>query len=121
MATLTVVKLATPGGADQARTLMEGLQQQSLVRIQDAAVVSWESGEKKPKTRQLRNLTGASALNGSFWGLLFGLIFFVSLLEAVVGAAIGALQGSLIDVGINDSFIKKVRNEVIEARPRSSR
>jgi uncharacterized membrane protein len=114
MATLTVVKFATPDGAEQALSLMESLQQQSLVRVQDAAVVSWASGDKKPKTRQLHNLAGASALNGSFWGLLFGLIFFVPLLGAAVGAAIGALQGSLIDIGINDSFIKKVRNEVTE-------
>jgi uncharacterized membrane protein len=114
MSTLTVVKFATPEGAEEALSLMGRLQQQNLVRLQDAAVVTWPQGDKKPKTRQLHNLTGAAALNGSFWGLLFGLIFFVPLLGAAVGAAIGALQGSLIDVGISDSFIKRVRNEVTE-------
>ncbi|MCW2548403.1 MAG: hypothetical protein JWN96_2863, partial [Mycobacterium sp.] len=48
----------------------------------------------------------------SFWGFLFGLIFFVPLLGMAVGAAAGALGGSLTDVGIDNSFIKKVRSEV---------
>ena len=50
----------------------------------DGAVVSWPPDEKKPKTRQLHSTTGAGALGGAFWGLLFGLIFFIPL----VGAAI---------------------------------
>jgi uncharacterized membrane protein len=44
--------------------------------------------------------------------MLFGLIFFVPLLGAAIGAASGALGGSLADAGIDDDFIKRVRNEV---------
>ena len=54
----------------------------------------------------------AGALGGGFWGLLFGLIFFVPLLGAAIGAATGALAGSLTDVGIDDEFINKVRDQV---------
>jgi uncharacterized membrane protein len=43
---------------------------------------------------------------------LFGLIFFVPLLGAALGAATGALSGSLTDVGIDDGFINKVRDDV---------
>ena len=57
-------------------------------------------------------MTGAGALGGSFWGLLFGLIFFVPLLGLAVGAAMGALAGSMSDVGIDDDFIKQVRENV---------
>jgi uncharacterized membrane protein len=57
-------------------------------------------------------MTGAGALGGSFWGLLFGLIFFVPLLGMAVGAAMGALSGSMVDVGIDDSFIREVRSQV---------
>lgn len=114
MATLTVVKFATPEGADQALTVLDSLQKQDIVNVLDAAVVSWKQGDKKPKTRQQINTTRVGALNGSFWGLLFGLIFFVPLLGAAIGAAFGALQESLVDVGINDDFIKKTRAEVTE-------
>ena len=56
--------------------------------------------------------TAAGALGGAFWGLLFGLIFFVPLLGAAIGAATGALAGSLADVGIDDGFINRVRDQV---------
>ena len=73
---------------------------------------SWDEGKKKPRTHQLASPTAAGALGGAFWGLLFGLIFFVPLLGAAIGAATGALAGSLADVGIDDEFINKVRDQV---------
>ena len=112
MATLTVWKFDTPGGADAASKTLQGLSRESLVVIHDAAVVEWEEGKKKPKTRQLNNLAGAGALGGAFWGLLFGLIFLVPLLGAAVGAATGALSASLADVGIDDTFIDGVRDQI---------
>ena len=92
----------------RAVSTLEGLAKQQLITVQDAATVSWPSGAKKPKTRQLHSLTGAGALGGAFWGMLFGLLFFVPLLGLAVGAAMGALAGSLTDVGIDDDFIKRV-------------
>jgi uncharacterized membrane protein len=44
--------------------------------------------------------------------LLFGHIFFAPLLGAATGAAAGALGGALTDVGIDDKFIKQVRDEI---------
>lgn len=114
MATLTAVKFATPDGADSALTILGDLQKQNLIQVLDAAVVSWESGAKKPKTRQLHSTTGAGAMGGAFWGLLFGIIFFVPLLGAAIGAMTGALTGSLTDIGINDDFIKTTRQKVTE-------
>ncbi len=112
VATLTVWKFATPEGADAAEATLESLAKQELIKIEDAATVSWGPGKKKPKTRQLHNLAGLGALDGAFWGLLFGLIFFVPLLGAAVGAAAGALGGSMADVGIDDDLIKNVRSQV---------
>ncbi len=110
--TLTAWKFDTPEGADRAEETVKNLSKQGLINLYDAATVSWQIGAKKPKTRQLNSTTGAGALGGSFWGLLFGLIFFVPLLGAAVGAATGALTGSLADVGIDDGFINRVRDEV---------
>lgn len=112
MGTLTVWKFDTANGADDATDTLRELASQHLLTIHDAATVRWETGKKKPKTRQLTNLTGAGALGGAFWGMLFGLIFFVPLLGAAIGAASGALAGSLQDVGIDDGFINRVRDEV---------
>jgi len=112
MATLTAWKFSTPQGADLALEKLGQLQSQQLINVQDAAVVSWEEGRKKPKTRELHDTKKAGALGGGFWGLLFGLIFFVPILGLAVGAGMGALFGSMADVGISDAFIKSVREQV---------
>ena len=112
MATLTAVKFPTAVGADEALQILERLQREEAIRIHDGAIVSWVDGAKKPKTRQLNHLAGAGALGGGFWGLLFGLIFFVPILGLLVGAAMGAASASLADVGIDDDFIKEVREKV---------
>jgi uncharacterized membrane protein len=112
MATLTAWKFPTPSGADAALETLQKLQAQELIQVQDAAVVSWEAGRKKPKTRELHDTKKGGALGGGFWGLLFGLIFFVPFLGLAIGAAAGALAGSLVDVGISNDFINAVRDKV---------
>ncbi|MBV9831834.1 MAG: DUF1269 domain-containing protein [Marmoricola sp.] len=112
MATLTVWKFDSAEGAEHATKVLDDLSRQNLITVHDAATVSWPEGKSKPKTHQLTSTTGSGALGGSFWGLLFGLIFFVPLLGAAIGAATGALAGSLTDVGIDDTFINKVRDQV---------
>jgi uncharacterized membrane protein len=112
MATLTVWKFDSAGGAENALALLRRMQKEEVIQVNDAAYVYWPEGNKKPKTKQANDLTGAGALGGSFWGLLFGLIFFVPLLGMAVGAAMGALAGSMSDVGIDDQFIRDVRQQV---------
>jgi len=110
--TLTVWKYPTAAGAEEAEQVLLDLQTENLIVVDDAAIVYWEEGAKRPKTRQLNSTAGAGALGGSFWGFLFGLIFFVPLLGAAIGAVTGALSGSLRDVGIDDTFIDDVRDKV---------
>jgi uncharacterized membrane protein len=112
MATLTVWKFDSADGAAQAEYTLEGLVKQELIKVYDAAIVSWPQGAKKPKTRQLNSLVGAGTVGGMFWGMLFGLIFFIPLLGAAIGAGMGALTGALSDAGIDDDFIKSVRDQV---------
>jgi uncharacterized membrane protein len=108
------MKFDAPDGAEKMLGVLESAQKQALITIIDAATVSWPQGARKPKTRQLHHLAGAGALDGAFWGLLFGLIFFVPILGVAIGAGIGALTASMVDVGIDDNFIKQTRAEVTE-------
>jgi uncharacterized membrane protein len=112
MATLSVLKFNDPYGADRVLIALQGLQERQMITLEDAAVVSWPQGNKKPTTRQLHSTAGAGAGWGAFWGFLIGLIFFVPFLGAAMGAAGGALGGSLDDVGIDDDFIRQVREKV---------
>jgi uncharacterized membrane protein len=114
MATVTVLKFPTSDGAERMLADVQALQQQQLIKINDAAIVSWPAGKKSPSTRQLVNLVAVGALGGMFWGMLFGLIFVTPLFGMAIGAAAGALGGSFRDYGINDDFIARVRTSVTE-------
>lgn len=112
MGTLTVLKFENATGAEQVLDILLNLQKQELIRVYDAAVVTWPEGKSKPRTRQLHNLAGAGALGGAFWGMLFGLLFFIPFMGAAIGAGIGALTGAFSDIGIDDDFIKQTREKV---------
>lgn len=114
MATLAVLKFETAEGAAETLRVIESLGKQELVTLQDAAIVTWPTGKKKPKTQQLHSMGGLGALNGAFWGFLFGLIFFIPILGMAIGAAMGAMTGRFTDIGISDDFIKEVQSKVTE-------
>jgi len=115
VATLTVLKFPEADGADRMISKLEQLQKMKMIKIEDAAIVSWPEGKRKPRTRQLNNLAGFGALDGAFWGMLFGLIFFIPLFGMAVGALMGGLAGAFVDIGIDDDFVHKVRETVTKA------
>jgi uncharacterized membrane protein len=112
MATLTALEFPTAEGAQTMLYTLENLQKQQLIKIEDGAIVTWPIGARKPKTEQLRSMTGAGALGGAFWGMLFGLLFFVPFFGLAVGAAVGALAGHFAQYGIDESFIDQVRAKI---------
>lgn len=114
MATLTVLKFPSADGAQESLKTLDDLQKQSLIKIVDAATVSWPEGKKKPKTQQAVDMTTLGALDGTFWGMLFGLIFFMPFIGALMGAAFGAIGGAFSDFGIDDRFISEVKSKVTE-------
>jgi uncharacterized membrane protein len=105
MATLVAIKFPTTEGAQTMLYTVENLQKQQLIQIQDGAILTWPLGAKKPKTKQLSNMTGVGALGGAFWGMLFGLLFFIPFLGLAIGAAMGALMGHFAHYGIDEGFI----------------
>ncbi|MEO1144705.1 MAG: DUF1269 domain-containing protein [Cyanobacteria bacterium J06638_22] len=112
MATLTVWKFDSAEGAGNAISKLLELQKQELVKVEDAAIVSWPQERSKPQMQQAVDLVGTGAIGGMFWGMLFGLIFLVPFWGAAIGAATGALTGKFSDYGINDDFIKEMRDKV---------
>ena len=114
MKNLTVWKFDTATGAKDALDKLGELASQNLIILLDAAVVTWPVGKKKPRTRQARNMAAGGALDGAFWGMLFGIIFFMPFLGMAMGAAIGSLSSKFADFGIDDNFIKEVRDKVTE-------
>ena len=114
MATLSVLKFSSSDGAEKMLEKIQAIQNAELIKVQDAAIVTWPIGKKSPKTKQLTDLVGVGALQGAFWGMLFGLIFIVPFFGLAVGAAFGALGAKMADYGISDDFIKQTRDQVSE-------
>jgi uncharacterized membrane protein len=112
MDTLSVWIFPTVEGADVAVGRLRPLAADGLVTIDDAAVLAWPESRHKPKLREAGSLTGPGALWGGFWGMLLGLIFLVPLAGLAFGAGAGAVVGSLVDVGIDDAFVKRIRADV---------
>jgi len=109
---LVVLKFPTAEGAQVMLGRLEALQKQQLITVNDGVSITWPAGASKPKTQQLRDMTGPGALGGAFWGMLIGLLFFVPFFGLAVGAAMGALAGHFANYGIDDDFINSVRSKI---------
>src|SRR5262245_51565756 len=107
MSKLVVVVFNDEVTAFEMRTALLKMQQEYLIDLEDAVVVT---RDKHGKTRldQAVNLTSAGAVGGGFWGLLIGLIFLNPLLGAAIGAGAGALSARFKDIGLNDQMMKDI-------------
>ena len=107
MSNLVVIGFDSESKAFELRAELVKLQKEYLIEMEDAVVVT-KDDNGKVKLHQASNITAAGALSGSFWGMLIGMLFFNPLAGAAIGAGAGALSGKLIDIGINDDFMKEL-------------
>ncbi len=105
MSDLIVISFEDEQTAFALRAELAKLQQEYLIEMDDAVVVT-KDDKGKVKLHQAQNLTALGAVGGGFWGTLIGMIFLNPLLGAAVGAGAGALSGSLADIGINNDMMK---------------
>jgi uncharacterized membrane protein len=55
---------------------------------------------------------GQAAWGGAFWGLLFGILLAVPVVGLAIGAGSAALVAKLVDTGIDDAFVKELRDSI---------
>ena len=53
MATVTVLTFSNPDAAADALHIVNSLEDQHLITLIDAAMISWPAGKKSPTTKQL--------------------------------------------------------------------
>jgi len=105
MSDLIVISFEDEQTAFALRAELAKLQQEYLIEMDDAVVVT-KDDKGKVKLHQAQNLTALGAVGGGFWGTLIGMIFLNPLLGAAVGAGAGALSGALADIGISNDMMK---------------
>lgn len=106
MSDLIVISFEDQQTAFALRAELAKLQQEYLIEMDDAVVVT-KDDNGKVKLHQAQNLTAFGAVSGGFWGTLIGMIFLNPLLGAAVGAGAGALSGALTDIGISNDMMKR--------------
>ena len=107
MSTLVVVGYKDIYKAEEVRIKLWKLQLDYLLDMEDAVVVV-KDAKGKVKLNQAYNLTTTGAMSGGLWGALIGMLFLNPVLGFAVGAGAGAISGSLTDIGISDTFMKEL-------------
>jgi uncharacterized membrane protein len=95
---------------DTAETVRQRLAQLTLehtLELEDAVVVDRDENGKV-KLHQAHNPVARGAAGGALWGGLIGMLFLVPLFGMLVGAAAGGTSGALMDVGVNDDFMREL-------------
>jgi uncharacterized membrane protein len=110
--TLAVWRFDTPELAELALPRLRRLAESGVIDVEDAALVSWPPHHRKPHTHELGALSGPAHLWHGFWGVLLALIFLTPIAGPSFGAAAGAVAGTLADFGVDDDFVKRVRDTV---------
>src|SRR3954465_2228870 len=96
--------------AEEVLLALAHLQGEGEIAMADAVVVIKDAGGKVRIHQTIDPTPGRAAVTGSFWGMLAGLLFGgpVFLAAAAVGAGGGALLAKLIDLGLDDGWVKEV-------------
>jgi uncharacterized membrane protein len=113
MSTLTVWTFGNVTGAETAQESLKSLAEQKKITLHDAAAVSWESGDKKPRVHRLQHLVGKGAVKGSVVGFLIGALFLVPVAGVAVGVGLGALRGKSKRPAIDDEVVQQIREQVV--------
>jgi uncharacterized membrane protein len=106
MSDLVFIAFPSEQKAEEVREKILAMQKEYLIELGDA-VVAVRDAKGRVKLNQLMNTTASGALSGMVWGGLIGLLFLSPWFGAAVGAASGAIGGKLMDVGIDDRFMKE--------------
>jgi uncharacterized membrane protein len=103
MSDLIVIGYETEKKAEHVLDELLALENEDLVDLEDAAVLSRNAkGHLKVTTRH-RYVAGAG-LTGVFWGVLVGLLFVQPLAGAAIGGITGLIAGAADDLDMKADF-----------------
>jgi uncharacterized membrane protein len=77
------------------------------------AVVRWPSRATRPNFRPVESAGQEPRVSTAFWGLLFGMVFYLPLVGAALGRTTGTVADLLVDMGIGDTFVNRLRDQVV--------
>lgn len=94
--------------ADEALLALTHLQLEGAIEMADAVVVAKASSGRTFVRQTVDPTPGKAAVGGMWLGTLVGLLFGGPLGGAAVGAASGAIYAKLVDIGLDDGWVKQM-------------
>lgn len=97
--------------AEEVLLNLAHLAREGQITLTDAVVVYKDDNERVHVRQTIDPTPKQGAMSGALWGVLVGTIFggpVGALLGAGAGAAGGGLMGKLVDVGLDDDWVKQV-------------
>lgn len=113
MAELTVWTFPTPDAATTVVARLRNLCTRKLIRLEDAALVSWPEQRLIPTLRALAELPRSWELDDAFWGLLGGMLFRRGQLPAWQDASQSSPGDGLAALGMDADLLDTVRARVV--------
>lgn len=105
MSDLIAIEYPDKDTAEAVRERLLQLMTERVIELEDAVIVDRDE-KGKVKLHQINSPAARGAVGGAMWGGLIGLLFLAPLLGMAVGAAAGGASGAMVDVGINDDFMR---------------
>jgi uncharacterized membrane protein len=97
--------------AETVRDRLLQLMTEHVIELEDAVIVDRDE-KGHVKLHQVHRPAARGAAGGALWGGLIGLLFLAPLLGMAIGAAAGGASGAMVDVGINDDFLRALGEKV---------
>lgn len=114
MSTLIAMVFNGFNDAEKARLELQTMEKDELVDLEESVVLI---RDKKGKIHfhHSQHFTLPTLMSGGFVGALVGLIILnpvVALIGGITGTALGAVLGALKEIGIEESFMKELADEM---------
>jgi uncharacterized membrane protein len=111
MSNLIAIAYPDEATAHEVGATLQELQKEHTIQLDDL-VIAVRKDDGKIKLKQSVSTAGAGAAGGALWGGLIGLIFLNPLLGMAIGGAAGAAGGAMADYGIDDKFMKDLKDKL---------
>ncbi len=105
MSDLIAVEYPDKDTAEAVRDRLLQLMTERVIELEDAVIVDRDD-HGTVTLHQVHRPAARGALGGAMWGGVIGLLFLAPPLGMAIGAAAGGASGAMVDVGVNDNFVR---------------
>ena len=112
MSDLIVLTFDNDEEATQVMETIKGLRKEAFINLDDTAVVVKDKDGKLHVKNEVDRGIKLGAGVGSLLGLFIGMLFGGPIGAMLLGGAGGALVGKLVDMGVDQQFVKQLKEEL---------